>query len=176
METKINILKEFFEDPNKEFHIRELARILKTNHTKIRNHLNNLVKKNYLEKREDRTYTLYKAKINKQFSNLKLYYNLEKLRNSKIIENLEEFYNLPTIILFGSYSKAIDDKKSDIDIFIISNIKEKFKTEKYEKYLKKEISIFLHTKKEFEKLKQNSKELINSVANGIILSGQFEVI
>jgi predicted nucleotidyltransferase len=176
METKITIMKEFFENPDKEFHIRELSRILKTNHTKIRNHLNQLLKENYLEKRKDRTYLFYKAKINKKFLNLKLYYNLEKLRNSKIIEDLKEFYDLPTIILFGSYSQAIDDQKSDIDIFIISETKKRFVTEKYKKILKKETSIFLHTQKEFNGLKKNSKELINSLTNGIVLSGQLEVL
>ncbi|MCK5149996.1 nucleotidyltransferase domain-containing protein [Candidatus Pacearchaeota archaeon] len=176
METKINILKEFFEDPNKEFHIRELARILKTNHTKVRNYLNKLLKENYLKIKKDKIYSLYKANINKKFLNLKLYYNLEKIRKSKIMGDLEKFYDFPAIVLFGSYSQAVDDKKSDIDIFILSDIKEKFNTKKYKKILKKEISIHLHSKKEFEKLKINSKEFINSLCNGIILSGQLEVL
>ncbi len=176
MEIKLNILKEFFENPNKEFHLRELARKLNTNHTKIRNHLNKLVKEEYLKKRKDRIYLLYGAKINQKFLNLKIYYNLEKLRKSKIIEDLEEFYDFPTIILFGSYSKGIDDNKSDLDLFVISNIKKKFNDKKYEKKLNRKINLFLHTKSQFNLLKKKSKELINSLTNGIVLSGQLEVL
>ena len=176
METKINILKEFFEEPNKEFYIRELARKLKTNHTKIRTHLNKLVKQEYLEIKKDRVYTSYKAILNKKFLNLKTYYNLEKIRSSKIIGDLEKFYDFPTIVLFGSYAQAIDDQNSDIDIFILSNINKEFNTFKYKKILNRKIEIHLITKKDFENLKKNSKEFINSLCNGIVLSGQLEVL
>ncbi|MBI2580817.1 ArsR family transcriptional regulator, partial [Candidatus Woesearchaeota archaeon] len=44
MEVKLTILKPFFEDPNRKFSIRELSRILKINHTTVRQYLNRLVK------------------------------------------------------------------------------------------------------------------------------------
>lgn len=176
METKINILKEFFEEPNREFYIRELAKRLNTNHTKIRNHLNKLVKEDFLKIKKDKIYLFYKAKFTKKFLNLKLYYNLEKIRKSKIVENLERYYDFPLIILFGSYSQAIDDKESDIDIFVLSNIKKEFNISKYEKIIKRKIEIHLHSRKSFEKLKENAKDFINSLSNGIVLSGQLEVL
>ena len=73
--------------------------------------------------------------------------------------------------MFGSYSKATDDKESDIDICIISKIKKEFNVKDYEKKLNREIS--LH---HFEDIKgAKNKGLINSICNGIVLSGDLEV-
>ena len=108
MERKLNILKPFFEEPNREFHIRELSRILKINHTSIRQYLNKLTKEDFLEFLKGKVYSSYKAKINKKFLNLKLYDNLEKLRISEIVEDLEKKFDYPAIIVFGSYASAYD--------------------------------------------------------------------
>ena len=123
METKMNILKPFFENPNEEFQIRELSRLLRINHTTIRQHLLKLVKEGLIEIKKGKPYDYFKAKINKKFLNLKLFFNLEKLRESNLIEQIEKDYDYPAVILFGSYASATDDSKSDIDLFVLTNIK-----------------------------------------------------
>src|SRR3989338_1741479 len=163
METKINILKSFFENPHKEFYIREIARMLKINHTTIRQHLNKLTKQGLLSLNRSKLYSAYKLNISKETLNLKLYYNLEKLRKAGLIEDLERFYDYPVIVLFGSYAQARDDEKSDVDIMIISEINKEFNTEKYKKALNRNISIHKFTKSSFEKLKKSNPELINSI-------------
>lgn len=176
MEEKIKILAPFFEEPRREFHIRELARFLKKNHTSVRQHLNKLVKEGYLEKKEERGYSLYKLIIDKKSFNLKLYYNLEKLRNSKIIDKMEKEFEYPVVVLFGSFSRAVDDEKSDIDLFVLTETEKKFNTEKYEKILNRKISFHIFNKKQFVELKKKNPEFINSICNGIILSGKLEVL
>ena len=89
---------------------------------------------------------------------------------------MEKSYNFPIIVLFGSYSKALDNEQSDIDIFVLSNINKEFNTLKYEEILKRKVSIHLHSKKNLEKLKRHSKEFVNNLCNGITLSGQLEVL
>jgi len=176
METKLNILKEFFENPNKEFHIRELSRILKINHTTIRQHLNKLVKQNYLTLNKSRLYSAYKLEASKKTLNLKLYYNLEKLRKSKLIKDLEKYYDYPVIVLLGSYAKAEDDPTSDIDIFVLTEIKKEFNLTKHEKFLNKEISLHKFSKESFKKLEKSNPHFINNLCNGIVLSGTMEVL
>ena len=105
----------------------------------------------------------YKLTISRKTLNLKLYYNLENIRKSGIIEDLEKHYDYPVIVLFGSYAKARDDLTSDIDVCIISNINKEFNVKKYEK-----ISL--------EKSKKSNSELINNISNGIVLSGELEVL
>lgn len=176
MEKKLTILSPFFENPNKHFGIRELSRILKINHTTIRQILLQLVKENILLIKKERIYSSYSLNFNRKSSNLKLYYNLEKIRKSKIIEDLENTFDLPTIILFGSFAQAIDDDSSDIDICIIANFEKKFSTEKYEKILNRKVSLHLFTLKSFNQNKKSNPHLINSICNGIILSGELLVL
>jgi len=176
MEIKLTILKPFFEEPNRKFSIRELSRILKINHTTVRQHLNHLSREGFLLSKKEGLYSFYKLILSKKTLNLKLYYNLEKIRNSNIVEDLEKAYDLPVIVLFGSYASAMDDKNSDIDICLISNIGKEFSTEKYEKKLNRKISIHKFNKNSWIKTKKSNPNLINNICNGIVLSGELEVL
>ena len=176
MERKLTILKVFFEDPNRKFSIRQLSRILKINHTTVREHLNKLSKEGFLSSKKEGVYSFYKLIINNKSLNLKLYYNLEKIRKSEIIEDLEKEYDLPVIVLFGGYASAMDDNTSDIDLCLISNIEKEFLTEKYEKKLNRKISIHKFDNAAWEKTKKENSGLINNICNGLVLSGEFEVL
>ena len=176
MEIKLITLKPFFEEQNRKFSIRELSRILKINHTTVRQYLNQLFKEGFLSSKKEGLYLFYQLVLNKKTLNLKLYYNLEKIRISNIVQDLEKAFNLPVIVLFGSYASAMDDKNSDIDICLISNIEKEFLIEKYEKSLNRNISIHKFNKNNWIKAKKSNPNLINSICNGIVLSGELEVL
>jgi len=176
MEIKLNILKPFFEDPDREFNIRELSRIIKINHTTVRQYLNRLVKEGILQKKKGQIYNSYTIALSKKYFGLKFYYNLEKIRKSHIIDYFQKEFDFPVIILFGSYAKARDTKNSDIDICIISNIKKDLNLNPFQSVLNKPVNLHLFTKKEFENLKKKSPELVNNIANGIVIEGELEII
>lgn len=176
MERKLTVLRPFFEDPNRKFSIRELSRMLKINHTTVRQHLNNLVKEGFLSSKREGVYSFYQLVFSKKTSNLRLYYNLEKIRKSNLIEDLEKTYDLPVIVLFGSYASASDDADSDIDICLISNIEKEFDAEKYEKLINRKISMHRFSKTSWENAKKKNPNLINSICNGIVLSGELGVL
>ena len=177
MERKIAILEPFFKSPNANFHIREVAKLTKISHTTIGKYLKKLERDNYLITNPTRPYSTYKANTaSKKYLNLKLYYNLEKIRESKLIEELEKIYNYPTIVLFGSYSKALDDENSDVDICIISEVKSELNLKSYENIIGRPISLHLFNNKRWENAKKKNTNLINSISNGIVLSGQLEVL
>jgi len=176
MERKLTILGPFFENPNKKFSIRELSRILKINHTTVRQHLNKFVKEGFLSVKKEGLYSFYQLVLSKKTANLKLYHNLDKIRQSGLVEDLEKIYDLPVIILFGSYASALDDITSDIDICLISNAEKEFDAEKYQKRLNRKISMHKFNKKSWEKAKKANPNLINNICNGIMLSGQLEVV
>jgi len=176
MERKLTILKPFFEEPTRKFSIRKLSRILKINHTTVRQYLNQLAKEKFLSSKKEGLYSFYRLVLTKKTLNLKLYYNLEKIRESNIVQDLEKIFNLPVIILFGSYAYAMDDKTSDIDICLISNIEKEFSTEKYEKSLNRKISVHKFNKNSWTKTKNLNPNLINNICNGIVLSGELEVL
>ncbi len=175
MEIKLTILPPFFEDPTRRFSIRELSRILKINHTTVRQCLNKLAKEGFLSLKREGVYSFYQLVLNKKTLNLKLYYNLEKIRKSKLIEDLEKEYDLPALVLFGSYAFAMDDMTSDIDLCVVSNIEKEFPAQKYQRKLNRKISIHTFNKTSWKKAKKSNPHLINNICNGIVLSGELEV-
>jgi len=176
MERILTILGPFFEDPSRKFSIRELSRILRINHTTVRQYLNKLVMENYLSTSKEGVYSFYYLQQTKKMLNLKEYYNKEKLRRSQLIEELEKAYDLPVIILFGSYANARDEKDSDIDVCVLTDIQKQFHTKKFEQILNREINIHRYSKKEWEKEKHANPHLINNICNGTVLSGELTVL
>ena len=176
METKLTILKPFFEEPNRKFSIRELSRILNINHTTVRQHLKKLAKEGFLHSEKAGVYSFYSMILSRKTLNLKLYYNLEKIRESDIARDLEKEFDLPVIVLFGSYASATDDKTSDVDICLISNIEKDFPAEKYERILNRKISIHKFNKSSWAKAKKSNPNLVNNICNGIMLSGELEAL
>ena len=109
-----------------------------------------------------------KAKLdNPKFKNLKRAYNIKKLYDSGLLEYFKEHLPLKTIVLFGSYSRGDDTEKSDIDIAVDGDEK-KLNLELYEKKLNRPINV------EFINIKKITKELKNSLINGIVLSGYLD--
>lgn len=177
MEIRIDILKPFFREPAKGFLIREVSKMTNINHTTVRKWLLYYAKEGMLNKRGTSLYDQFYANpASRKFLNLKVYHNLEAIRESGIVETIERSYNFPPIALFGSYAKGEDDQNSDIDICVISDINREIGIEGAEKTLGKEVSIHHFTRKGWTSLKKTNPHLVNGIANGIVLSGQLEVL
>jgi len=176
MSIELRILSVFFEDPERGFQIREIARMLKINHTTIRQYLNRLVKGRYLKLEERGVYPAYYSDTNRKYTNLKVFYNLEKIRKSGIVEFLEKGYSYPVIVLFGSYAVGMDSKNSDVDIFVLSEINKEISLEDFEKSLGRKINLQVFDKKGFTRLKEKNKGMANNLIKGVVLSGELEII
>lgn len=172
-----NVLEYFIKNPEKEFHIRELAKLTRRSPTTISKYLKNFEKQNLLKSRKKFKHILFKANTDSlSFKDLKIYTNINNLRRSGLIEYLIDEFNHPeTIVLFGSYRKGEDIQISDIDILTITTLKKKIDLEKFEKFLNRKIQLFLYSNNEIDKMKTNNKELLNNMINGIVLYGFWEV-
>lgn len=177
MEKNIYIMKQFFDMPNEGFLIREISRKTNINHMTVKQYLDRFVKERILIKEISKPYPVYKADTeSKRYLNTKLFFNLEKLRKSGLIEKLEDIYDSPTIVIFGSFAKSLDDLNSDIDIFLLSETKKDFNQKPYEKILERHISIHAFSEKEFMQTMKDNPEFINSICNGITVLGQLEIL
>jgi len=174
----LNLLKYFVKEPERKFYVRELAKLTKKSPTTISKHLSTFRSKNLLISRREYNHLLFKANTeNPLFKTIKLYYNLRNLREIGLIDYLNKEFNHPeAIILFGSFARAEDIPKSDIDILIITQIKRHINLSTFEKKLEHKIQLFLYSKKEINKMKFKNKELINNFVNGIILEGYWELL
>ncbi len=176
MEIKTDILAPFFREPGRAYLIRELAKITGINHTTIRKYLVYYAKEGIIVKKPANPYDVYSANTSsKKYLNLKYYYNLELVRKSGLVERLEHAYNYPPIVLFGSFAKALDDEKSDIDLCLISDIRKDVDLADCERRIGRKIAIHQFTKKAWAAAKEKNPDLVNSIINGITLSGQIEV-
>ena len=171
MFMNINIVKIFFEEPSKEFNVREVARILKNSPATASKELKELTKENFLKERKERIFILYKANLESDdYRDFKTYYNLKKLRESGLIEALNKFYLKPTIILFGSAARGLDTETSDFDLLVISEKTESFDTKNFEKKINRKLQLLVV--KEVKNLK--NEYLINNVLNGIVIQGSIK--
>jgi len=172
-----NTINTFIENPEKEFHLRELARILKKSPATISKQLKKLTKQKIVTIKKLSNHNYFRANTeNKNYKQLKFSYNLQKIKNSDLIEILEENFNYPeAIILFGSWQKAENNENSDIDILIITPIKKEINLDKIGKKLNTKIQLFQRSGKEIENMKTKNKPLLNNMINGTTIYGSWEV-
>lgn len=160
------VLRELFNNPTYKFHIRELARVTKLNPNTIINVVKVLEKKGFVKKETKK----HIVEVILNLENIKTIYNkrifnLQQIYDSGITDFLIKFYTPTSISLIGSYSRGEDIEKSDIDIVIITEKREKVSLVKFEKILKKQIHLLLIKKENI------SDEFFNNLINGVVLSG-----
>lgn len=172
MFKELNTLKIFFEEPNREFNVREVARILKIAPATASKKLNYFKEKEVLNERKERFLKLYKSNLeNELYKDLKIFYNIRKIKESKLIDALNKFYLKPTIVLFGSAISGLDTETSDFDLFIISEkTKELPELTKFEKIINRKLHILVF--KDMKDLKNTN--IINNILNGITLQGKIK--
>ena len=171
------ILELFIKNPEKDFHIRQVSKLIKKSPSTISKYLRKLEKEGVLISKRKLNHFLFKANSeNKKFRLLKLNYNFNVLNDSGFIEYLIKEFNYPkAIVLFGSFSKAEDIPSSDIDLMIVSPLKKEVELEKFEKKLNHEIHLLVYSEKKIKEMCKTNKELLNNMINGIVIYGLLEV-
>ena len=179
--NKLNIINLYRSNYLAQFHVREIAKLIKKNHVTLLPHLKSLEK--------DKILTSETIGKNKVFSlNLdnittKNYLTISELFESAIfLEEIflikkitKEIFNLKlpgTIILFGSYAKRTFKEDSDIDFFYVGNItdKEIKEIKKIGKTYGKTINIKKSTLKNFELgIRKKEALIIEIIKNHLIL-------
>ncbi len=174
MLTKDNnyaVMRLFFDEPNKKIHIREIARLAGLSAPGVAKIVSKLKKEKLLQSEKTSLVENVFASKNEEFLQLKKCYNLLQMHEFGVVKFLQEKYEEPeTIVLFGSYAKGEDNSKSDIDIAIITNIHKELDLKKFEKNMKHKINLYEINTKEC------TKEFLNNLANGVVLSGYLELI
>tara|TARA_B100000315_G_C14580473_1_gene590209 strand:+ start:2641 stop:3171 length:531 start_codon:yes stop_codon:yes gene_type:complete len=171
------LLEYFISEPERELHVRELAKLAKKSPTTVSKRLSKLEKDGLLQSRSKLNHLLFKANSDSlNFKDVKICYNIKKLRHSGLIEFLVQEFNHPeAIVLFGSFGKGENTLKSDIDLLIITSSKQEINLAKFEKIVGYKIQLFVYSTVEMEKMKIKNKELLNNLINGIKLHGFWEL-
>jgi len=163
----------FLENPTARLRVRQIERTLKLPLPSVIRYTKELKDEKILKDSDVAGIKLYSADIlSNEYKLEKKCHNLKRTIKSGLIEYLKKELINPTIVLFGSYSKAEDIESSDIDLYIETQGKEKINLEKYEKILNKKIQVFIYPNIK----KIENKELANNIINGIVLNGFLEVL
>ncbi|MFH0870170.1 MAG: nucleotidyltransferase domain-containing protein [archaeon] len=109
----------FFENPNKDFYLRQIARLTRTPKTTAASSLKKLIKEKIVIRKKDEPFDKYRANVEESlYKFYKTQSILEKIHKSGIIDYIVEQTHPRVIILFGSCAKGDYDTTSDIDLFI----------------------------------------------------------
>ena len=111
------------------------------------------------------------------FRHLKISRSLSWLEDKNLIEFLKKrIPGISSIVLYGSYAKGEDDKKSDIDIMVISPAKKDLLPE-LDKLLGKEVNISVFSAAEWTRQAKASRAFyLDVITEGIVLYGTRPVV
>ncbi len=167
------IIKEnFFLNPTQRLRVREIERLLKLPLPSVIRYCKELEKEDILQTIKIGNVVFYTAnRSEKKFLLEKKIFNIKSLYSSGLVDFLISELSNPSIVIFGSYARAEDIEKSDIDIYIETPSKKEISLEKFEKALKKEIQLFRH--KNIHEIK--NLHLANNIINGVVINGFIEV-
>ena len=120
--SSCKLMELFFTYPEKQFHIRELARITGLSSTGVIKIVAKLKKEKLLTSRKERMVELVSLDKNEKTAALKRVNNFESLYRNGLVSYLKDVFEEPeAIVLFGSYAIGNDTSESDIDIAVIFN-------------------------------------------------------
>lgn len=170
IKNKLKILEQFFEFPEKNFHLRQLSRLTQVAVTSTKKYLGELLKEKIIMKDNETIYPSYKAnQENKMFKLYKQQIMMQKIYLSEVITYISENTLPKCIVLFGSACRGEHKASSDIDLFVQAP-ETKLEITPYEKKLKHKVNLLFEPD-----LNKLSKGLLNNILSGIVLSGQIRL-
>ncbi len=174
MFKELNIMRLFFERPNHEYNVRDVARSLKISPATASTRLKRLARHGLLKERKERLSKLYRPDLESDlYIDLKRFFITRKIRESGLLDALNDFYMKPAVVIFGSAAYGMDTDNSDVDILVISeNTKMMGNLEGFKRKIKREIHLLVV--RDVRDLK--NKHLINNVLNGTVLQGEIKWI
>lgn len=172
----MRVLLVFFDDPYRDFHLREIAKLAQVSSSTAKRFLDFYSEKGLLQKQRKANLVLFKANVeNATFRHVKIGYFLLKLR--PLVDYLRSVYSDSSIILYGSCARGEDDPNSDIDFLILSRKKEKADLQRFEKQFERKITVLVYAPHEWEEKAVKDRSFYERIlTDGIPLQGSLPVV
>jgi len=124
------ILQIFFDDPQKEYYLREIAKILKKEPGHYQRYLDELVEDGIL--RDERRVKMRFFKLNKDYP---LYEELKSMVSKTVglekqLKNLVNQLSVSQAFIFGSFASGQEKAASDVDLLLIGGVDQDLLTAK----------------------------------------------
>ncbi len=168
-----DILRFLFMNAGESFNARGLAVPLGVSQPAVAKALPLLEKYGFVRVAKDRKSKRLSIELNREnplVIGMKRADNIRQIYESGLAEFLREKFPSCAIIVFGSFAKGEDTRKSDIDIAIVGAKIKPVVLGGFEKKLMKEIRINF-----YQSFREINAELRNNILGGILLSGWIEL-
>jgi predicted nucleotidyltransferase len=150
--TRLEILKLLLFNPDEQLHLREISRKIKTTPVYVRKELKNLEELNLVTMSKKANLSLFsankKSPIHTELRNILMKTEYFDGLARKTLEGMQIDY----AFIYGSFARGMENKTSDIDLFIIGNLAEDQLADsirKIEDKTKREVNYMLWSRKEF---------------------------
>ncbi|MCK4327924.1 MAG: nucleotidyltransferase domain-containing protein [Candidatus Diapherotrites archaeon] len=173
-ETRVKLLEIFLFNPEKEFHLRELARMIDVSPIYVRKEVANLDAVGLVTYRSQGNLSLFKAnKTSPIFEDLKNIFIKTISLGTLLKEKMKDYDTIKYALIYGSFAQGVEKQTSDIDLLVVGNISEdelhKVVME-FEKKTSRELNYILWKEKEFQqKAKQGISLLIDIAEHKVIM-------
>lgn len=168
--TRKALFRLYFTNPENEYYLRELERLLGIPVSMIRKELLRLEKDGlFLSKKRGNLTYFYLNKSYPLFDELKSIVFKTIGVKGLLKEIFERLKSVEVAFVYGSFAKNEESAISDIDVFIIGTVNENRvirELNKLEKTLKREINYSLYAKDEFRKKKKKKDPFIVDLLEG----------
>lgn len=168
--TTYRVLQVFFNFPTRHFQLREISRLLDLGMPSVKSHIKTLHDNGFVKKEKHGVYESYVSSRSDLFKIYKRNDIVARVYECGLVEFLADKFVPDAIVLFGSASRGEDIETSDIDLLVVAREKDA-DLRKFEKSLGRAVS--LHFEPNVSKI---PKELLNNIANGIVLYGYLKVL
>ena len=153
--TRKELFRLYFTNPDNEYYLRELERLLDIPVSMIRNELINLEKDGiFISRKKGNLIFYYLDKNYPLFDELKSIVSKTIGVQGLLKEILQKLKGVEFAFIYGSFAKKEENAKSDIDVLIAGSIDESkllSNVRGLEEAIKREINYTLFTKAEFKK-------------------------
>lgn len=169
--TRVKILKLLMFNQEKDYHLREISRLVSTSPIYAAKELDNLTKVNLVKKSKKANLNIYS--INKEciflseFKQIFLKTDYFEELIKKEINNKAKY-----CFIYGSFARGEETESSDIDIFLVSEMKEDelIKViQGLEKITKREINYILWNEKTFAQRAANGHHLLREIKKNKVI-------
>jgi len=169
--TRIRILELLIFNPDREFHLREISRKIKITPIYVRRELQNLKELNLVLESKKGNLSLFRINRNSSiFTELKNIFMKTEYFGELIKKSLKKL-KIDFAFIFGSFAKGIESKDSDIDLFVVGDVKEDELLniiQKIENKTGREINYLLWKKSLFMK-RAKKHHLLNEIAENPVI-------
>lgn len=160
----------FYKNPSSEIHLRELAKTIDVSPGFVSKHIHSLLETGIIDEKREGNMRIFSADTsNNRYRRSKRAFNIQEILTSDLIPYLENKLYPNALVLFGSYLKGGDMEDSDIDIAVVDGREKTPDLSDYEKKFERRIKLTQISSKNME------PEFIETLANGLVLSGYLEV-